>query len=372
MLIAAEYCWLHDETGQRAGRGSLHPDMAAEITDGRVTALRPLGRDTPDRRVHVLMPGCADLQVNGGGGVMLNSDPTPAGMRAIRAAHARLGTTRIMPTVITDHPEVTEAAARAAIACKDDPGILGLHIEGPHINPIRKGTHDPALIRPLDGRMMDLLADLRTAGVRVILTLAPELADPADLARIRAMGVVISAGHTMATAAQARAALAQGVGMFTHLFNAMPQMSSREPGVIAAAILSDAWCGIIADGIHVDWDMLRIALAARPHPDRCFLVSDAMATVGGPDSFTLYGHEIHVRDGRLVNAGGALAGAHIDMVTSLANIHRHAGVPLEQAIAMATDIPCAAIGAPPVRMTGGIAIKELIALDADLALTPLG
>lgn len=358
MLIAPDLTYIN---------GALQPGLGVTIQNGVVTDVGPLA-GTPDRRVHVLMPGCADLQVNGGGGVMLNSDPSPAGLRAIRDAHAGLGTTAVMPTVITDRPDVTEAAARAAIETRGEDGILGLHIEGPHINAERKGTHNPDLIRPLDGHTLGLLRDLRAADVRVILTLAPELADPALMAEARDLGVILSAGHTMANAQQTAQALEDGVTMFTHLYNAMPQMTSRDPGIIAEAVLSDSWIGIIADGIHVSWQMLRIALAARPQDDRTFIVSDAMATVGGPDHFNLYGADIFVRDGRLVNAQGSLAGAHIDMVTSLANLHHHAQVPLAQAIAMATDIPRRAVGAPPVQVAAGTPAHELIVLDEGLTL----
>ena len=362
MLIAA------DETYDR---GTLLPGLAIE-TDGRsITARRALGSDTPDLRVRLLMPAPTDLQVNGGGGVMLNSDPSADAMRAIAAAHLRVGTGAILPTLITDSPDRLEAAADAAIACRGEPGILGLHLEGPHLNPARKGTHDPQHMRPLDARTMAALRRLRAAGVPVLLTLAPEISDPALIAEAAAMGVVVSAGHSAATADQARAGLEAGVTMFTHLFNAMPQMSSRDPGIIAAAILSEAYCGLIADGVHVSWDMLRLAIAARPRAERMFLVSDAMATVGGPEHFTLYGQEITLRNGRLVNAQGALAGAHVDMVTSLANLHRHAGVGLAAAVAMATDAPRAAMGLDAPQVTQGTALRDVIALDDGLRLTPL-
>lgn len=357
MLIAAERLY-RDER--------LENYMAVEINQGHVISVGPLRGARPDIQVDVLMPACVDIQVNGGGGVMLNSDPTPDGMRQIRDAHARVGTGAILPTVITDEVGVMEAAADAAIACRGEPGLLGLHIEGPHINPIRRGTHAERFIRPLDQRTMAVLKRLRAANIPVILTLAPEVNDPALIVEAEAMGVVVSAGHSAANAVQTRAAVDNGVRMFTHLFNGMPQMSSRDPGIIAAAILSDCWCGIIADGIHVSWEMLRIAMAARPNKQSCFLVSDAMATVGGPDHFNLYGQDIYVHDGRLVNSEGSLAGAAIDMVTSLANLHHQAGVPLEQAIAMATDIPRAAIGLKPARVESGISAKEIIALDSRL------
>ena len=362
MLIAPRYLWLD---------GSLQEGMAVEISGGRIATLRPLGEDTADARPYLLMPGCTDLQVNGGGGVMLNDTPTRAGLETIVAAHQSLGTAEILATVITDHPDRIEAAAEAVLAARDLPGLLGLHIEGPHIAPDRRGTHDAAHIRPLDARTVTLVRRLRAAEVPVMLTLAPERADPSLLAELVATGAVLSCGHSAADDRQARAAMAAGVTCVTHLYNAMPAMGSRAPGLLAAAILSDAYAGLIADGIHVHWDMIRLALAARPRDDRTFLVSDAMATVGGPDRFTLYGQTIAVRDGALVNAEGALAGAHIDMVTSLANLVTHAQVPLSRAVAMATDIPRAAMGLAPVPVTEGTPLSQLIALDADLGLSPL-
>lgn len=326
--------------------------------------VRPLGADRPDARPHLAIPGPTDLQVNGGGGVLVNADPSPAGLRAVRAAHRGLGTHAILPTVITDAPEVMEAAADAVLAAPGE-GIEGLHIEGPHIAPDKRGTHDARHIRPPDARTMAVLARLRAAGVPVMLTLAPERADPAWLAQAAALGVVLSAGHSMASADQARAAFAQGVTMVTHLFNAMPPLGHRDPGLAGAAILSDAYVGLIADGHHVAWDALRIALAAH-RPDRSVLVSDAMPTVGGPDRFSLNGREITVRDGRLVNAEGALAGAHVDLVTCLRRLHRDGGIALERCVAMATDIPRAAMRLPPLAIGPGTPAAQVATLDGGL------
>lgn len=363
MLISAELTYLE---------GALLPNFAIE-TDGRtVTALRPLKTgEKADRQVKVLAPGLTDLQVNGGGGTLLNTSPTPEGLRAIRAAHLGLGTVAILPTLITDAPEVMEAAADAVIASKGEAGLAGIHIEGPHIAPARKGTHDPAHIRPLDMRTMAVLRRLRAADIPVLLTLAPEISDPALMREAAAMGVVLSAGHSMATAAETREGIKNGVGMFTHLFNAMPQMESRAPGIVAAAILSDCFVGMIADGIHVDWDALRVALAARPRADRSFLVSDAMPTVGGPDHFRLYGKEIHVENDRLVNANGNLAGAHVSLLDCVLRLHRNTGLPLGYALAMATDIPRRAMGLAPLRIAPGVALADLLALSEEYALEAL-
>ncbi|MDO5368826.1 N-acetylglucosamine-6-phosphate deacetylase [Paracoccus sp. (in: a-proteobacteria)] len=356
-LIAADLMW--------AG-GALREGWALRLRDGRIAAAGPLGRDRPDRRVHLLMPGATDLQVNGGGGVLFNADPSPAGLAAIRVAHRSLGTHAILPTVITDVPEVMEAAADAVIAVWGMPGIAGIHIEGPHIAPERRGTHDARHIRPMDERTLAVMARLRAAGIPVLLTLAPELADPVLLARARALGVVLSAGHSSATVAQAELAFANGVGMATHLFNAMPPLHHREPGLAAAAILSDAWLGLIPDGIHVDWAMLRLALAARPRAGRCFIVSDAMPSVGGPAAFTLYGRRIALRDGRLVNADGALAGAHLDMMTGLARLHLQGGVALGDCIAMAGDVPRRAMGLAPLALALGTPADHIAVLDGTL------
>lgn len=363
MLISADLTYVE---------GVLCPGFAIETDGQTVTALRPLKPgEKADRHLRVIAPGLTDLQVNGGGGVLVNTTPTPEGLRAIRAAHLGLGTAAILPTVITDTAEVMEAAADAAIACKGEPGLLGLHIEGPHIAPARHGTHDTSHIRPLDHRTMAVLRRLRDADLAVILTLAPELADPALMREARAMGVVLSAGHSMATATEARQGIENGVTMFTHLFNAMPQMQSRDPGIVAAAILSECYVGLIADGIHVDWDALRVALAARPRADRSFLISDAMPTVGGPDVFNLYGQDIRVQDGRLVNAAGNLAGAHVSLLDCVLRLHRATGIALGYALAMASDIPRRAMGLPTLGLKG-LALDEVLALDGpDHALVPL-
>ncbi|WP_232790419.1 N-acetylglucosamine-6-phosphate deacetylase [Pelagovum pacificum] len=349
--------------------GALEPGLAIHVEGDRITAVTP-ATGPGHLRPHVFMPGAQDLQVNGGGGVMLNSAPTPDTLRTMAAAHRALGTTAILPTVITDRPAVIDAAADAAIEVNGEPGQLGLHIEGPHLAPSRKGTHDVNLIRPLDRTTLATVERLRTAGLTVMVTLAPERADPALLAELVATGAIVSAGHTAADADEARAAFEAGVSNVTHLYNAMEPMASRAPGLLAATILSEVPFGIIADGIHVHWDMLRIALAARPRQDRAYLVSDAMATVGGPDHFDLYGQTIHVRDGALVNAEGSLAGAHIDMLTSIRNVHHHAGIPLSQAIAMATDIPRAVLGLPPQVAASGEILSDYIMLDEGLALLP--
>lgn len=347
--------------------GRLVSGLGVRIERGRVAEVGPLDGATPDLAPRLMLPGLTDLQVNGGGGVMLNADPTPDGLRAIAAAHRGLGTREILPTVITDAPEVAEAAAEAVIATRCEPGLLGLHIEGPHIAPARRGTHDPRHIRPLDTRTVELVERLRGACVPVMITLAPERADHALLARLVASGAVVSAGHSTATADEARAAFAAGVTCVTHLYNAMEPMTARAPGLLGAALVSEVHAGIICDGIHVAWAMVEIALAARPRRGLSFAVSDAMATVGGPDRFTLYGQEIAVRSGALVNAEGALAGAHIDLAGSLRNLALKTRIGVEEAVAMCTDTPRRVLGLPPVEIAPGTETADLLAFDDDFA-----
>ncbi len=296
------------------------------------------------RTACIASPGFFDIQVNGGGGVLFNRNATVEGLQAIAAAHRQSGTTAILPTVITDAPEVMEKAAEAVIGALDCNGIAGIHIEGPHISLERKGAHNPAFIRPLDDKTIAVLRRLRAADVPVLLTLAPECVTGGDIAALVALGVVVSLGHTAADARRTRAAIAEGATCVTHLYNAMTPITSREPGVVGAALDSEIYCGFIADGHHVDDAVLRLAIRSRPARDRMVLVSDAMPTWNGPGSFSLYGETIRLEEGRLVNRTGSLAGVHIDMATSLARLVKVVGIDLESALRMATSNPARLMG----------------------------
>lgn len=292
-----------------------------------------------------LLPGFVDSQVNGGGGALLNNAITVAALETIARAHARFGTTTLMPTLITDTPAAISAALDVvdmAIA-QGMPGIAGLHIEGPFINAVRKGIHDPALIRRLDE---DLLAHLcRPRRGKVMLTIAPEQVDPAALARLRAAGVIVSAGHTNATFAEAQAGFAGGVTGVTHLFNAMSPLQHRAPGMVGAALLDDAvWCGIIADGVHVAAPALEIALRMKG-PDRLMLVTDAMPSVGMSDgSFLLNGRTITVTDGVCQDENGTLAGSSLDMAGAVRNMVALTSADVAMASRMASHTPAAFLG----------------------------
>lgn len=316
--------------------------------------------------VGIITPGFVDLQVNGGGGVLWNADPTAQGARNIAKAHRSLGTIGIMPTLITDAPEVMARAVEAMIELWGDEAILGVHLEGPHINPVKRGTHAEAFVRPMEQETKEHVRQLREHGVPVMLTLAPECVSPSDIAELARLGVMVSLGHSNATSGEARKGLQAGAKVVTHLYNAMSQMQGREAGLTGAAINSDAFVGIIADGHHVSPEMLALACRARPVRDRMFLVSDAMPTVAGPESFRLYDMEIRVENGRLVNPEGALAGAHVCMAESVAYLVNTVGILPEEALRMAVTVPATLLERPDLAGLIGRRTKDILCLSSDL------
>ena len=289
-----------------------------------------------------LAPGFIDTQVNGGGDVLFNDDPSPRGIAAIAAAHRRFGTTALLPTLLSDTSEkmrATREAIEAAAAV--DPSVIGLHYEGPFLSPDKAGVHDRGMLRRPEPGDVDLLSPLRN-GVTLV-TLAPEQVPEGFIAQLAGAGVRVSLGHSMATYAQTRAALSEGLTGFTHLFNAMRPLASREPGPIAAALDEPAaWFGMIVDGEHVAPAMLRLALRGAGHP---MLVTDAMPPVGGSSaSFRLFGQRVAVRDGRCTTADGTLAGSVLDMASAVRNCVRMLDLPLAEALPLATTAPAAFLG----------------------------
>jgi N-acetylglucosamine-6-phosphate deacetylase len=293
----------------------------------------------------LLLPGFIDSQVNGGGGVLFNDAPSAETIRAIGAAHRRFGTTGFLPTLISDDLDVV---ARAIAAVKGAieagvPGVLGIHIEGPFLNVARKGVHDPAKLRELEPSAVGLLTSLQ--GGKTLVTLAPEMTTPEIIAALVKAGVVVSAGHTNATYAEISVALRHGLTGFTHLFNAMSQLTGREPGVVGAALDDrNSWCGIIVDGEHTDPVVLRIALRCKPH-DRFMLVTDAMPGVGtNSTSFYLQGRKITVEGLICVDEDGRLAGSNIDMASCVRNAMKLLHLSLPEAVRMATRNPAEFLG----------------------------
>jgi N-acetylglucosamine-6-phosphate deacetylase len=350
----------------------LRSGAALGIAAGRSLALSdaPPPPGAPTRRIKgTLTPGFLDLQVNGGGDVLLNNDQSPDALRRMAAAHRRFGTTGILPTVITDAPEVLDAAVEAVLAAKGEPGLLGLHIEGPHLSLARRGTHAAEHIRPFERRTLTHIQRLRGDGIFVKITVAPESVTPDQVRQIVATGAVVSIGHSDASADEVRALLDAGATCFTHLFNAMSPMLNRAPGVTGACINSHAYAGVICDGIHVADEMIGLAIRARPHPGRMFLVSDAMSTVGGSDHFRLYGLDVWLKDGRLVNAEGSLAGAHVTMAEGLRRLITHVGIPVDTAFDMAVGAPARVIGRPELASPEGRDLADLLLLDSRFNVT---
>ena len=305
----------------------------------------PAGDARYDARGLTVLPGFVDAQVNGGGGVLFNDEPTVAAIAAIAGTHRRFGTTGFLPTLISDDLHVVRqgvAAVDEAIAA-GVPGVLGIHIEGPFLNIDRKGIHDPGKLRALDEEGFAAITGLRHG--RTLVTLAPERTTPAMLERLAGAGVVVAAGHTDGSYADIREALDHGLTGFTHLFNAMSPLTSREPGAVGAALEDvHSWCGLIVDGRHVDPVTMRLALRCRPH-NRFMLVTDAMPSVGMADKrFTLQGQEVRVVDGVCVNADGTLAGADLDMASAVRNGVAMLDLPLETVARMASRYPAEFLG----------------------------
>ena len=310
-----------------------------------------------------LLPGFIDLQVNGGGGVLFNDAPSVDGIAAIARAHRRFGTTGLLPTLISDDLDVV---ARA-IAAVDDaiargvPGVLGIHIEGPFLNPAKKGIHDAAKFRRLDGAAIDLLASLRRG--RTLVTLAPELAPPGAVGALTERGVVVAAGHTDASFEQIKEALDEGLAGFTHLYNAMTQLGSRAPGAVGAALDDErSWCGLIVDGHHVHPGALRVALRTKGAQGLA-LVTDAMPTVGSEaKEFLLGGRRIVARDGRCTDSAGTLAGSDLDMASAVRNAETMMGVDFATAVRMASESPARAIGLAGGQIAAG-GRADLVLMD---------
>ncbi len=349
---------------------------AVLIQDGRIAAIVD-GAAAPRHFIRhdlgggLLVPGFIDTQVNGGGGVLFNDAPSVDSIAAIGAAHRRFGTTGFLPTLISTDIETLEAAVaatREAMAA-GVPGLLGVHIEGPFLSAKRKGIHDASKFRVIDEAAFRLLTSLGPG--RTMLTLAPETTSPEMIRRLTDGGVIVAAGHTNAAYATIRTALDYGLRGFTHLFNAMSPLTSREPGAVGAALEDQAsWCGLIVDGKHVDPVVLRIALRAK-RLDKFMLVTDAMPSVGAAEkSFRLQGRLVTVQNGVCVDENGTLAGSDLDMAAAVRNAMGLLDLELPDAVHMASRNPAAFLGLD--RELGRIAPgyrADMVLLDDDLQVT---
>jgi len=363
---------------------TLQQGKALILRDGLVEALvdaSALDPATPRTVLNggVLSPGFIDAQVNGGGGLMLNDAPEAETMLRMAEAHRLGGTTSLLPTLITDRQDkILRALEAAVVAVKADRGVIGLHLEGPHLAPARKGAHPAELMRPLTTEDVALYCAYAPRVGTLLLTVAAEQVTPEQVAALAAAGAVVSIGHSDAEAGQARALFDAGATGATHLFNAMSQLTGRAPGLVGAAIDHPrVWCGLIADGHHVDPVSLRLAIRAKAAGEgtaRCFLVTDAMALIGsGQDGFLLHGRPVRRSQGgfcpRLTLEDGTLAGSDLDMATALRFTMERIGLPLAEALAMATAYPARFLG-----LSGRGALKpgmraDLVHLDDGLRVT---
>lgn len=295
----------------------------------------------------LLVPGFIDIQVNGGGGVLFNQQPTAHGLKVLFNAHAKFGSTAILPTVITDAIEIMQKAADAIAEMVTDPysGIVGIHFEGPHLSIAKKGAHSDRYIRAISDAEWQIFS--RKDLGKIVVTLAPETFEADDIQKLVNMGVKVSLGHSNANFECSQAALAAGANCFTHLYNAMSAMQSRAPGMVGAALLADdAYCGLIVDGHHVDFAVCELAIKTKPKGKVC-LVTDAMSLVGtNENSFGFFDREVTLENGKLTSTTGELAGSMLTMNTAVKNTVQHVNIERAEAFRMASEYPATFIGDP--------------------------
>jgi N-acetylglucosamine-6-phosphate deacetylase len=333
-------------TGARVFDGeTIHDGLAVIIEDRHIADVvsdQTLSSKVKKHNLNggILAPGFIDVQVNGGGGALLNANPSIETVKRIAGSHRKFGTTGMLPTVITDAPNILAQAidaVKAARAAKI-PGVLGIHIEGPFLDIDRKGAHEARYIRAMTESDIAQLSNA-DCGV-VMLTLAPNRVKPEFIGKLKAQGILVSLGHSNATLEETQRALDAGARAFTHIFNAMSQMNGRDPGMVGAALSDkESFCGLIADGLHVHDAAMMVALAAKPK-NRVMLITDAMPTAaGGPESFELQGRIVTCENGRLHLDDGTLAGSNLTMDEAVRYCVAKLGVAVEDALRMASLNP---------------------------------
>ncbi|MCT4558975.1 MAG: N-acetylglucosamine-6-phosphate deacetylase [Pelagimonas sp.] len=355
--------------GQIFDGAQIHSGWAAQFVDGFLACLGP-DRNTPrsdqniDLQGDILSPGYVDLQVNGGGGLLFNDDPSPETLSVIALAHRDLGATTLLPTLITDTPEKTTAAisATSAAMAQGVPGIAGLHLEGPHLSVSRKGAHDAQHIRPMtDSDLQQLLsAKARLGALKV--TIAPENVTLNQVRSLAQAGILVSLGHSDADLETCTAYAKAGARCVTHLFNAMSQLQNRVPGMVGAALTNGGLsAGLIADGVHVHPMAMRLAWDAKAEPGQIFLVSDAMAVAGTDQTrFELGGRQITRENGCLTLSDGTLAGADLDLTRALHVMINAVGIPPVAALRAATTVPAKLIGQTAELCPGRTPLAKMI------------
>jgi N-acetylglucosamine-6-phosphate deacetylase len=336
--------------GQIFDGQSIINDCAVLIEYDKIVSVIPIS-DIPqaakviDLEGSLLAPGFIDIQVNGGGGVMLNDKPDVDTLKTIAESHRQFGTTAMLPTLISDDFLTMRATADVISKARKQkiPGIIGVHFEGPYLNIKRKGVHDPLKIRPFEDQAKALYCE-PDLGV-VIATLAPENCPEGLIRELSESGVRVFAGHTAANYKEIKHAITEGLIGFTHLFNAMTPMESRAPGVVGAALEdAETWCGLIVDGIHVHPATLKVAISAK-QAGKMVLVTDAMPTVGAVEqTFTIRGETITAIEGVCATSEGTLSGSDLNMASAVRNTVELLGQPIEEALRMASLYPAELLG----------------------------
>ncbi|WP_290611816.1 N-acetylglucosamine-6-phosphate deacetylase [Arsukibacterium sp. UBA3155] len=319
-----------------------HSNVELRWQQGKIVSIKPAVGAV---LAATLVPGFIDLQVNGGGGVLFNSAPTVATLRTMLKAHSRFGSTAILPTIITDSISVMQQAADAvagAIASAE-PGVIGLHFEGPHLAEPKKGVHPAMHIRELSPAELAIYSR-NDIGIKLV-TVAPENVSPAQIRQLVGLNVIVCLGHSNADAATVQAALDAGASGFTHLYNAMSPMTSREPGMVGVALAdADSWCGVIFDGHHMHPLTAKVALAAKP-AGKLLLVTDAMAPVGTTDTeFAFFSGKVRREGSKLTDEAGRLAGSVLDMASAVRYAIDGLAVSPAEALRMASHYPAQALG----------------------------
>jgi len=330
-----------------------HAGAALLTDDGRSSGIVPTDKiDSAYECINLngglITAGFVDLQVNGGGGVLFNEAPTVDSIKTICAAHQQFGTTALLPTLITDTPEITKRAIEAGLEAQSQniSGFLGLHLEGPHLSVEKKGAHSPKLIRRMTDHDLEILCEAKQQLENLLITVAPESVDNDQISVLSAAGIHVSLGHTNTSASRAKSAFDAGATSVTHLYNAMSPLTHREPGLVGAALNeAKAYCGLIADGVHVDPDAINIALKMKTSEGKLFLVTDAMSTIGtDQQEFTLNGRTITRNNGRLTLENGTLAGADLDMISAIRYMVGNTICDRDEALRMASTYPSNYLG----------------------------
>ena len=292
----------------------------------------------------ILSPGFIDLQVNGGGGKLFNNSPDKESLNTIISAHQYFGTTSIMPTVISDSLNILQKCTDTiSNEINNNHSLLGIHIEGPFFNVKYRGVHQKQYINTINASYLNLFETLDK--FPVMLTLAPECISIKQLKHLKSLGFKILAGHTDANYDQLEEAVKYGLDGFTHLFNAMGQISAREPGVVGSAFdFDETSASIIVDLHHVHPSLINLSFKQKPK-GKLFFVSDSMATINhGEPSFELYDEVVSESNGRIINSEGKLAGSSITQIDAIKNAYQKCSIPLESAISMATLYPAEYLG----------------------------